>query len=55
MTPRFLSTVVEVLGLLAVILGVTMLSIPAGIIVAGLVLVLIGYSVDAPTPGRGKR
>lgn len=53
MTPRIiLSTVIEVLGLAVVVAGVTLLSIPAGIIVAGLVLVLIGFAVDGPAAPR---
>lgn len=57
MTPLvILSTIVELLGLAAVVFGVIMISIPAGIIVAGLVMVLIGFSIDPPlVPGKGKQ
>lgn len=57
MTPLvILSTIVELLGLAAVVFGVIMISTPAGIIVAGLVMVLIGFSIDPPlVPGKGKQ
>lgn len=56
MTPQhtlsIVSTVIELLGLAAVIFGVNMLSTPVAIIVAGLVIVFIGYVISAPPPRK---
>lgn len=42
---QIVSTIVEGLGVAAVVAGVALLSIPAAIIVAGVALVALGYSL----------
>lgn len=43
-----LSSLLEVLGLLAVVAGVTLFDWRAGVIVAGAVLVLLGWVLGSP-------
>lgn len=47
------STVVELLGLAAVVYGVGLIYQPAAFILGGLFLVLIGVAIDPPAPRKG--
>jgi hypothetical protein len=48
---RVVSSVVEALGLLAVVAGVALFDLRAALVVAGVVLVLAGMALD---PGRSR-
>lgn len=45
---RFLSSLLEVLGLVAVIVGAALFDYRAGLIATGVVLVLVGLALDPP-------
>lgn len=45
---RLLSTILEVLGLLAVVAGAALVDYRAGMVAGGVVLVLIGLAMDPP-------
>lgn len=49
---RLLSTLVEVLGLLAVVVGAFLIDWRLGVMVAGVVLVLVGLALDPPRRER---
>lgn len=45
---KIVSTVAEILGLCAVVAGAALFDWRAGVVVAGLVLVLVGLALDPP-------
>jgi hypothetical protein len=45
---KFLSSLLEVLGLLAVVVGAALFDYRAGLIAAGVVAVLVGLALDPP-------
>jgi hypothetical protein len=49
---RILSTVLELVGFAAVAAGVGMVSVPAGVVVAGLELVFVSFALDGRRGAR---
>lgn len=50
-----LTTIIEVLGAALVVAGVAMWSLPAALIVAGLLLAAVGYVTSVPARQGGDR
>ncbi len=48
-TRLILATIAELIGLLAIVAGVALISIPAACIVGGVFAILVGLAIDPPS------